>query len=332
MFQACLHCHAPLGSNEAIEEFQTGRRLAFDAAQGRLWLVCTKCRRWNLSPIEERWEAVEACIRAFEKTRLRVASDNIALARTSEGLDLVRVGGAGFTELSAWRYGRSLQHRWRTRGLPWTMLGFSGAAGQFLFQTGMVGVVGFAGIIGAAVIPAVYLTRRLARVRIPLADGRVVTVKHLDNAALTLEPDPQHGWALRITTPDAAPVRATGTTATHGLRGVLTAVNFFGATGGEVKDAITRLEEAGDSRRFIERVATVGRRHGAASVSILPPEVRLALEMALHEDVERAAMEGELALLRDEWRLAEEVARIADDLLLPTSVGAALQRLKGMTR
>ena len=52
MYKTCLFCKKPLGSNEVIEHFPVGRRLAFDAAKGRLWVVCRKCRRWNLTPLE----------------------------------------------------------------------------------------------------------------------------------------------------------------------------------------------------------------------------------------------------------------------------------------
>jgi hypothetical protein len=56
---------------------------------------------------------------------------------------------------------------------------------------------------------------------------------------------------------------------------------------------------------------------------------RLALEMALHEESERRAMEGELSDLERAWREAEEVAAIADNLTVPPSVEDELQRLKG---
>ena len=42
---------------------------------------------------------------------------------------------------------------------------------------------------------------------------------------------------------------------------------------------------------------------------------RLAIEMALQEDAERRAMEGELADLERAWQQAEEIAAIADNLL-----------------
>jgi len=63
MYATCLFCHSGLGKNEVVEEFPVGRRLAFDAANGRLWVVCGACGRWNLSPLEERWEAIETCER-----------------------------------------------------------------------------------------------------------------------------------------------------------------------------------------------------------------------------------------------------------------------------
>jgi len=42
--------------------------------------------------------------------------------------------------------------------------------------------------------------------------------------------------------------------------------------------------------------------------------------MSLHEDSERRALEGELTELETAWRRAEEIAAIADDLLVPDAV------------
>ena len=85
MYSTCIFCHSDLGANESVEHFPVGRRLAFDAARGRLWVVCRKCERWNLSPLDERWEAIEECERLFSATRTRVSTDNIGLARMREG-------------------------------------------------------------------------------------------------------------------------------------------------------------------------------------------------------------------------------------------------------
>ena len=53
--------------------------------------MCTKCERWNYTPLEERWEAVEDCERLFRDTRIRVSTDDIGLARHPEGLTLVQI-------------------------------------------------------------------------------------------------------------------------------------------------------------------------------------------------------------------------------------------------
>jgi len=58
---------------------------------------------------------------------------------------------------------------------------------------------------------------------------------------------------------------------------------------------------------------------------------RLALEMALHEEAERAAMEGELQVLENAWREAEEIAAISDSLLLPSTVDKAFEAIKRRT-
>src|SRR3954469_7569708 len=110
-----------------IERFPVGRRIAFDAAKGRLWVVCTHCRRWNLSPIEERFEAIEDCERLYRGTSVRVSTDNIGLARMKDGLELVRVGAPLRPEFAAWRY-----------------------AGQFLGRRQRANVTAGATVLGAA--------------------------------------------------------------------------------------------------------------------------------------------------------------------------------------
>jgi hypothetical protein len=127
MYSTCVSCHASLGANQAVEAFPVGRRLAFDPERGRLWVACARCARWNLSPLETRWEAVEECERRWRETPLRVATDRIGLARLGEGTELVRVGRAPRSELAAWRYGDRFagRHRRAVAG----SLGVVGAAG-----------------------------------------------------------------------------------------------------------------------------------------------------------------------------------------------------------
>jgi len=88
MYRHCIFCSANLESNEALERFPVGRSVAFDAEKGRLWAVCQRCARWNLAPLEERWEAVEDAERLFRGTRTRVQNQNIGLAKTHDGTRL----------------------------------------------------------------------------------------------------------------------------------------------------------------------------------------------------------------------------------------------------
>ena len=66
----------------------------------------------------------------------------------------------------------------------------------------------------------------------------------------------------------------------------------------------------------------------ARTVIKLPTPARLALEMALHEEQERRALEGELRGLEIAWQAAEEVAAISDDLLLSDEVRSFLAKAK----
>jgi hypothetical protein len=58
----------------------------------------------------------------------------------------------------------------------------------------------------------------------------------------------------------------------------------------------------------------------------LPRPQRLALEMALHEERERQVLNGTLRALESAWLAADEIAAIADDLLVSRSIRERLDR------
>jgi len=162
VYRTCLFCKKPLGSNEVIESFPVGRRLAFDSAKGRLWVVCTKCNRWNLTPLEERWEAVEACERMFRETPMRASTENVGIARHREGLDLVRIGEPERGEFAAWRYGDQFRGRYR-KAVVAPFLGFG--LGMAITSLPLAIPVGVSAMSGAAAI-AWSRMRTVAKVRI----------------------------------------------------------------------------------------------------------------------------------------------------------------------
>ena len=145
-----MFCKRSLGSNEVVETFPVGRRLAFDAAKGRLWVVCRKCTRWNLTPLEERWEAIETCERLFRGTPLRTSTENIGIARHREGLELVRIGEPPRHEFAAWRYGDQFGRRMR-RYIAYSA-GFGAASLALVNLPGAILLGGWCGIVALGTI------------------------------------------------------------------------------------------------------------------------------------------------------------------------------------
>ena len=343
MYSTCLFCHDDLGRNDSIEMMEIGRRIAFDPIKGRLWAVCTSCGRWNLTPLEERWEAVEDCERLFRSTRLRVATDNIGLAQPRWGFELVRIGPALLPEVAAWRYGSKLLSR----------------------ATSLAGYAKNLGMNRRAVMRLRTLPRRhevLARVP---HDGTRVTIRyaHLPEAQL-YRPERDEVWRLQVCH-DRGTAMLEGEEAMKAARVLLTALNDGRAPESLVRAAVNKLDDAGDTQNFFGRIGALalstswGRtparlpssragtterslaerlivrlttrsfwsRGGTGSEERTPlhwiPDVdRLALEMAANEDAERKALSGELEQLTEAWREAEEIAAIADHLLDDVNVGS----------
>ncbi len=321
MYSTCIHCHTSLGANDRVEHFPVGQKLAFDPAKGRLWVVCAKCRRWNLTPIEERWEAIEECERLYRDTRLHASTDNIGLAQIPGGLDLVRIGAPQLPEIVAWRYVGEFGRRWRSTGLPLAAAGMLGSIYPFVQLAGGVGVAALG--VGALALGGVGLMTRRHRARVAGADGRVTTLSSTQVKRVRLEPTTE-GWGIRSGWRLDAEIE-TGTTAVHTLRSVMTARNFRGADRTEIDSAVSLLSDIGDPGQLVARLARASRDTG---IRDFPPEVACALEMALHQDVERQAMEGEMTTLETEWALAEEIAGIADNMFLPANILDRYRALK----
>jgi hypothetical protein len=113
MYATCLHCTRDLGANDVVETLPIGRRIAFDAQEGRLWVVCRSCAKWNLVPFDTRLETIDRCEQLFHDTRHRYSTRQIGLAKLREGLELIRIGAPLRPEFVAWRYGESYRLRRR---------------------------------------------------------------------------------------------------------------------------------------------------------------------------------------------------------------------------
>ena len=122
---------------------------------------------------------------------------------------------------------------------------------------------------------------------------------------------------------------------------LLPAINRSGARRGEVDEAVRMIGGVSEPSKLFKRYAArnislPNRRTSLTGLpghvlSALPKEVRLALEMATHEESERRALEGELAMLETAWQEAEEIAAIADDMFVSDETRARLSELKRAT-
>ena len=329
-----------------IERFPVGRRLAFDADKGRLWAVCVRCHKWNLTPIEERWEAIEACEKAFRATRLRTSTDQIGLARVREGLELVRIGAPLRPEMAAWRYGDQFGRRRRKQWYAYGSI-LVGSAG-YLVAGPLLGLVSSGAYSLFSIANSAYTIYNMRRsmVQVRADDGTLLGLSALGVAKTMIRWDVRsQDWFLDIHHQGKATTARQvfdglyefdvttldGESARRAARQILPVSNLYGADRKQVDRAVAWLEKNRDPQDLFGRAA---RQYGegspaeGAAIGALPPELRLALEMAINEDTERRALEGELHVLEAAWRDAEEIAGIADNLLLPASVEADLERLK----
>ena len=332
MYTTCIFCHTPLGSNEIIEHFPVGRRLAFDEARGRLWIVCARCERWNLTPLEERWEAIEECEREFRGTVLRASTDNIGLARLRDDTELVRIGRPLRPELAAWRYGDQFGRRRRrvlaASGLAAVCMG-GVIAGAAPIMLGALGVLGVAHQIRRK------RTREAPQDLVAVITSANGVAEHITAGALARARLAWNGrrWALELPSAVDRLTILEGQDAILAAALLLPAANRTGGSSKTTRQAVALLERylypealfravasewdgtaMGYRDRADGRIEYVGGNpHGF--LTRLAPVQRLALEMAAHEDAERLALEGELRALEAAWRNAEEIAAIADNLL-----------------
>ncbi len=316
-----MFCNRPLGTNEVIETFPVGRRLAFDAAQGRLWVVCRRCERWNLSPLEERWEAVEACEKIFRDTRVRVSTENVGLAKHHEGLELVRIGAPMRPEFAAWRYGDQFGRR-RKRKILY------GVAATVVIGGVVIGGAATGVLSGAVLAQTGNLwnlwTNGRTMVKHRKPNGELLKLKRMDLLGTRVRAaDDDLGFKVEVRRKKKKEWFE-GEEARRIVGAILPRMNAMGGKPETVQDAVDEIEFHGhpsdflldlvDGDQFRDKKGVPG------YINKMPKPTKLALEMALHEEQERRALEGELWRLERAWEEAEEIAAISDNLLLPKGV------------
>ena len=342
MWNHCIVCASALGANQDLEEFQIGSRLAFDSEKGRLWVVCPKCERWNLVPLDQRWEAVEALERAYRATPARYSTPEMGLARLGGGLEIVRIGDPVPGEFAAWRWGSRFGRRKRRlkssvkRGkLIKLESGTAWAAGIALAPLAPV-LAPLALVGGIVAAPMILLARSQVGSPMVRGFGRPIGKSQLRGGGIT-PADTFPGWSIHLNLWERVPVTGgethiitwkefSGDDAIRLARRALPLLNRRAPKFVTVSDAVDEIATRGGVDRYLAHAAAlkpkwVPFRH-------YPESILLAMEMALFQDEERRAMEGELARLEEAWREAEELATISDNLIQPKGWEAFREQAK----
>jgi len=324
MFRTCAFCSGALGGDGGSTGLAVGRRFAFDGWKSRALVVCQRCGRWNLTPVDTRLETVAALERLAAPGRVAATTEQVALVRCG-AYDVVRVGKPPRTEMAGWRYGERLKARERERlkvVLPITAA-FVGVTlvSNVAFGGGTVWMLGqFPQAANAFYTWTV--GRRRMNVEAPVCErcGAIMHLRasHLGQARLTHTTRADLAVLLRCPRCGREGAMLEGADAERALRTGLTYVNL--KKGRRVKrkaeEAASAVERAGGPQELIVQATRAELRVGS-----LRGAQGLALEMAVDE-------QAEVRELEREWRRAEEIAEIADGLLLPPTIEAELQHLK----
>ncbi|MEZ4415767.1 MAG: hypothetical protein R3E10_08425 [Gemmatimonadota bacterium] len=326
MYRSCLACRGTLEPNEHLPTLPIGRMVAFDPERGRLWVVCQRCGRWNLVPLEQRWEAIQRCKQLHTEWPMVSQGPSLSVARGTDGFEVIRVGDEDPEALLR----RRLQDRLHRRAqleLPavvtWPrrrrwILGASTAVAS-------VGLMG-AGIAAGGLLAPLAIVALLRAGLEPPRQGVVRIGAHtLDRRALNnvrlVATDDDYGWML------ALPGRWTlsGRDAVHAIYSLLPLVNRFNPDPETIERALTHRAKKGPG--FHDQLRAAARRYGpgrSARLAKLARHERLALEIGAEEALES----GDATDLEAAWARAEELAAISDDLLIPSAVERTLAALR----
>ncbi len=324
MFTSCAFCSGELGGDGGQSGLGVGRRFSYDGWKSRAWVICQRCARWNLTPFDERLDTIAALDRWVSVGRVAATSEQVALIRLGP-YDVVRVGQPPRVEMATWRYGERIKAREREKlkvmvPVAIAVVGLSvavnvaagGSMGAFVGQIPSLANSVYTGIVGNRKIPIEPpICARCGSVMVlrnkHVKEARLQHTGHADLALLLI---------CRRCKGEGALLQ--GADAQMALRGGLTYVNL-GRTSKlkrKAPEAALQVDASGGADGYLARQAL-----REAKVGTYKGAEALALEMAIDEQLE-------LQELERQWRVAEEIADIADNLLVDPAVEEQLKRLK----
>ena len=287
MFSSCAFCNAAFDGDGGPSGLGVGRRIAFDEWKGRLWVVCPRCSRWNLTPFDDRLERIEVVARTASQGRIAASTEQVALIRW-ERYDFVRVGKPPRVELATWRYGERLRNRQRERMkvvVPLTIAAIGLGIAANVAAGGGFGVIVWN---VHRLVDGLYVSM-VGRRRVNLMEPPICA-----HCGSVLQLRARHVQYARVV-PDRHAIQV--------LRQGLTFLNLSRGGRRRAEDAAREVDQVGGADHLVRDIA-----HRELTLRSLRPERGLALEMAMDE-------RAEIEELERQWKEAEEIADIADGTL-----------------
>jgi hypothetical protein len=322
LYSCCLFCGRRFPDSTMFGRLPPGLQLAYDPARSRLWSICGRCRRWNLVPVEERFDAIELLEHTVSgRAELLARSDNITLYALDE-LHIVRIGAARLSERASWRYGG-----YSARAAAAAV---SSRRSEFIAVTAVGAVERLGALPGLGRLPRhIDAGRALDLVRWSrfgsIAWGGSARCSHCNSVLHALHFDVSWWLYPRITrdrlvvgvpctrcdpwTPSKV-FDLAGEDAQLVLRRVLAYQHVGAGRDRLVQDAAALVQQAGSADRLLMELST-----GRSSLWSLGTERGIALAIALDHLAEKRLLQVRLEGIESAWRLEEELARIIDDEL-----------------
>lgn len=331
MFRRCLTCQEPFPHGTVFEHVPLGRRIAYDPARGRLWVVCEACGAWTLAPFDERWEALEELegrVTAMGSLRPRVAGRTDNIARYAIGpVDVVRVGASDLVEEAAWRYGRAAGptgpgeprpfDRRPLRTGEW-LRGLS-----YVIRARAAGRHGVGGVDGMRRWVHFGDTAWRGHRACAACGHRITEMTYFEGRSLIIKAAETGSFVpslvlacARCRDEGTGGLRLDGTAAEFVLRRVLAHSQHGGISPNQVQAASHLIRGAGGASGLCSIAARYGR-----YLCDLPGTTAVALRVLANAAYEERLLGLEVKALERQWRHEEELASIVDGELTQVPAG-----------
>ena len=230
-------------------------------------------------------------------------------------------------EFAAWRYGDQFGRR-RKRAIMYGVGGVAVFLGLNIVGAAATGGGGMGGYWIWQIIDS--WRNSVTQAKLRPADGRVIKRNKLE-LPFTHRRPAEDGQGLRLSIRKGKKeVWFEGAEAERFASQIAPRMNSKGGKKQTVQTAVSEIEHYGHPDDFLAQVVTgdrfLGKGRVPGYIDKMPAPTKLALEMALHEEEERRALEGELWRLERAWQEAEEIAAISDRLLLPTDADDFIEK------